>query len=587
MDRMYAGVRSELGRCVDELTALEHVDRDACRWLRTKLRDEIFNLVAAGQFKRGKSSVINALLGESLLPVGVIPLTSVVTEVRYGDAISACVVFESGERREVMPDTVQAYATEAHNPRNVKGVREVLISYPSPWLERGLRLVDTPGIGSVFEHNTDVTQRYLPQADAVLFVGSVDQPMSRAELDFLENIRPYAAKIFCLLNKTDYLSADEMHESLAFSRRAIETALGVAVPIYPVSARRALEGKRAGDAGAQAASGFLAFEQTLRTFMTDDKELVWVRSIAQNLLRLVAQARLQVDLELAALAAPLEEVQQKLAAFAEEKRDVLRARAEYYVLVESNAKGLLKNDVEPALERFKREQQSHLAGLIEQWSRQLSALGSRQFADALEKKLSAEVRAAYDGWIAVEEPRTAQAFERICGRFWGEIQATVSDLLTYSANLFNLKFEAASQASLWSARSAFTYKFWYEPVGLKTITTSLILALPKRVGQRLILRQMHRRGEELIEIHAGRIRHDFDERLKSNVATFSRDLLSRIDATVAGIENAIDGGLRLRDRGQEHAAHRRAELAQSAAKLADLDARVTVVLRHAQEEVAA
>jgi GTP-binding protein EngB required for normal cell division len=570
----YTGVRSELARCLDELTALEHADHEACAWLENKFRDEVFNLVAAGEFKRGKSGVINALIGEPLLPVGVIPLTSVVTEVRHGAAVSACIVFESGECRQVSLDALHDYVTETRNPRNVKGVREVLISYPSKWLESGVRLVDMPGIGSLYEHNTDVTQRYLPQADAVLFVGSVDQPMSRAELDFLESIRPFAARIFCLLNKTDYLTPDELQESLTFSGRAIETALGVAVPIYPVSARRALEGKRTGDAGAQAASGFPAFEQALLAFMTDEKELIWVRSIAQNVLRILVQARIQVNLELAVLAAPLEQVQRNLAAFVAKKHEVLRVRTEYYVLIESNAKALLKNDVEPALESFKHEEQLRLAGLIEQWSQELRSLGSRQYADALEKRISTEVRAAYDGWISAEEPEIARAFDRICARFWGDIQATVNDLLTYSA-------------SLWSAKSTFTSKFWYEPAGLKTITSALILALPRMIGERLIIRQMRKRCEELVEIHAGRIRHDLDERIKTNVSTFSRDLLARIDATVAGIENAINGGLCLRDRGQEDVALRGAELARSATSLAGLDGRLTDVLRRSQEEVAA
>jgi hypothetical protein len=107
------------------------------------------------------------------------------------------------------------------------------------------------------------------------------------------------------------------------------------------------------------------------------------------------------------------------------------------------------------------------------------------------------------------------------------------------------------------------------------------------IGERLIIRQMRKRCEELVEIHAGRIRHDLDERIKTNVSTFSRDLLARIDATVAGSENAINGGLCLRDRGQEDVALRGAELARSATSLAGLDGRLTDVLRRSQEEVAA
>jgi GTP-binding protein EngB required for normal cell division len=367
MDRgSYSDARGELARSLKALAALAQVDQDACAWLRNKLREEVFNLVAVGQFKRGKSSVINALLGEALLPVGVVPLTSVVTEIRYGPEPSAEVVYESGARHQVGIDSLADYVTEKGNPRNVKGVREVLIRFPSMWLESGVRLVDTPGIGSVYEHNTDVTQRYLPQADAVLFVGSVDQPMSRAELEFLESIRPYAAKIFCLLNKTDYLSAKELEESLAFSARAIETALGVAIPLYPVSARLALAAKCESDAAGQARSGFSPFERMLLAFMTDDKELIWLKSIAQSSLRILAQARLQVNLELAALAAPLEQVERNLVAFIHKKQETLTTRAEYCVLIEANARDLQKQQVEPALDRFKREQQSRAIGLIDQ-----------------------------------------------------------------------------------------------------------------------------------------------------------------------------------------------------------------------------
>lgn len=583
----YTQVRGELARCLDDLAALEQTDREASAWLQKKLSDEVFNLVAVGQFKRGKSSVINALIGEALLPIGVIPLTSVVTEIRYGAVVTAHVLFESGQSREVAIDALAEYITETHNPRNVKLVREVKVTYPSPWLESGVRLVDTPGIGSVFEHNTDVTQRYLPQADGVLFVGSVDQPMSRAELDLLRSIRPQAAKIFCLLNKTDYLSAEELKESLGFSKRAVETALGATVPIYPVSARSALDAKRAGDATGLMTSGFPAFEDALRVFMIDEKELLWLRSIGQHAARLLAQAKLQADLELAALAAPLEQVQRHLSAFAEKKHAVLRARDEYRVLIESNARKLLKEEIEPALERFKCEEQSRIRDRIVNWSHELRSLGSRKFHDALEGRISEEVRAAYDGWILSEEPTIARAFDRICSRFWSDIQATVNELLSYSAKLFNIQFQGTAQASLWSEQSGFTYKFWYEPVGLATITSSLIFALPKAIGGRWIVRQMHKRAYELIELHAGRIRHDFEERLKRNVAACCRALLTRIDATVEGIERAIDGGVRTKRLGEQQAARRRGDLAQCIFIMDSLEDRIKQTLQRTQEEVAA
>ena len=179
----------ELRACLAEAIGLEGVDREACARLSEKVAQHAFNLVVAGEFKRGKSTVINALLGADLLPTGVVPLTSVVTRVQYGDTANATVIFDNGTDRAVALDALPNYVTERGNPKNAKGVREVQVAYPAEWLKGRIRLVDTPGIGSVHQHNTEVTYRYLPQADAVIFVASADQPASRAELDFLAHIR--------------------------------------------------------------------------------------------------------------------------------------------------------------------------------------------------------------------------------------------------------------------------------------------------------------------------------------------------------------------------------------------------------------
>lgn len=580
----YHQTRLELARCLDEVTALDRVDREACAWVQNKLTDETFNLVAAGQFKRGKSSVINALLGQPLLPVGVTPLTSVVTVIRYGATAVSTIFFETGERREISLERLADYVTESGNPKNIKNVREVQISYPSPWLESGVRLVDTPGIGSVYEHNSDVTQRYLPQADAVLFIASADQPMSRAELDFLESIRPYAAKIFCLLNKTDYLKPDEILQSLAFSKQAIDMALGMTAPIYPVSARTALDEKRRNEAPPSADSGFDAFEQALGRFIADEKPRVWVQSVAHHLSRILSQGRLSVNLELTALAAPLAQIRSNLDAFQAKKREVLQAKSDYEVLLVANVRALLKNDIENRLDRFKQTEKERVAAFIEDWFHECRSLPSRKLHDTLERRIFAEIRSAYDGWLAAEEPKIAQEFEAVCGRFWSDIQATINDLLSYSAALFNVQLEAQERVSMWKSKSSFNYKFWREPVGLETITSSVVLAFPKLIGDRLIVGRMRKVAADSVEIQAGRIRYDFEERLKKNLQDFCRQLLSRIDATIAGIETAIDSGLTLRDRGDAEAGRRRRELMQSIEAMAPIQARIREIISRQQGE---
>jgi GTPase SAR1 family protein len=579
--------RGALGHCLEEVAGLDCVDREACAWLQEKFAGEVFNLVAVGQFKRGKSSVINALLGHALLPVGVIPLTSVVTIIRYGVTATCTIIFDSGDPREVGLERLADYVTESGNPRNSKNVSQVLISYPSPWLESGVRLVDTPGIGSAYEHNSDVTQHYLPQADAVLFVTSADQPMSKAELEFLESIRPYAGKIFYLLNKVDYLTADEIGESLTFSRQVIETALGIVAPIYPVSARVALGEKRSGAQGASAQSGFGEFEESLRGFIRQDKANVWMQSLASNMLRVLSQARLSLDLELTALAAPLEQIREHLNVFRAKKAEVLQARADYQVLLEANIKGLLKDDIERDLENFMHSERDRIAGFVDDWYHEFQSLPSRQLKRALEQRIFGEVRSAYDGWFASEEPKIAQSFDAVCGRFWLDIQKTINDLLVFSATLFNVRFEASEAVGLAASQAEINYKFWHEPVGLETLTSAMVLALPKLIGDRIVIARMRKLALDLVDMQAGRIRYDIEERLKANLREFCRQLLGRIEATVSGIETAVESGLALRDRGEAEMAGRRNALMRSIESMASVEMRIKQIVARQRGEILA
>ncbi len=569
-----ASRRAELERCVRDAAALPGIDPGTARWLQEKLSEEVFNLVVAGQFKRGKSTVINALLGESLLPCGVVPLTSVVTVIRSGKTRLATVEFRTGPRLKIELSALRDYVTERGNPNNAKGVERVTIDHPSPLLANGVRLVDTPGIGSVYAHNTDETRKYLPQADAVLFVASVDQPVSRAELDFLAGVREYAGRIFCLLNKVDYLRPDELSESLEFSTEAIRGALGASIPVFATSARTALEGKLSGNAGDVARSGFPELEQALRRFMAEEKTSAWLDSIARNLLRVLKQVRFALDLEAKVLTEPLERIEANLARFREERQKAERARADYQVLLQADAGALMKDGIEPKLEEFRLAQQAAIGSSIERWFAEMQSLSSKELQFALEERLVAEVRGAYDGWLARADAEISHAFQSLCARFWSNMQQTVDELMRRSSELFSVEFDRVGAEAQWTAESAFYYKFWYEPTSLKILSSSAILALPRRLAGALIIRRTKAMALDLIEVQAGRIRHDLDERLKKSVRDAQREIVSQIEATIAGIEAAIDGGIATRGRSAAHSASRGRELADLSRTVSALEGRL-------------
>lgn len=546
--------------------------------LRAKVADHAFNLMVAGEFKRGKSTVINALVGADLLPTGVVPLTSVVTLLRYGETPGAAVVFENGETRAVPLDTLPDYVTERGNSKNAKGVREVAVTFPAQWLKGGIRLVDTPGIGSVHRHNTEVTYQYLPQADAVIFVASVEQPVSSIELEFLAEIRRYAGKVFCLLNKTDYLNEKELAESVAFATQALREALSAPVPVFPVSARLALRGRSENDPELMARSRFAEFDAALRHFLLEKGGEVWRNSVRSNLWRLFAEGRLSVELELRALSTPLKLLEANLQAFATKKRETLQAKSDFDALLEADGRKLVKERVEPDLEAFKRELTSRLDAALDTWYGELRDQGSAALQAGLEQRLIVEVRRAFDAWRAEEDAAVGEIFESLCNRFWKRIQDTVDELLRYSAELFAIPYAAIGTESLWGSRSGFYYKFWEEPPALRMLTDSLVTMLPGALGHPMILRHARGRAAELAEIQSGRLRHDFEERIKKSVHDFRREMLERIEATIAGIEAAIEKGRVLRMKGESEAASRQAELAAALARIDELEERSRVAV---------
>jgi ribosome biogenesis GTPase A len=117
--------------------------------LERKLDSNQLHLAVLGQMKRGKSSFINALLGAEVLPTGVLPVTATITEIKYGPTPCATILRTTGQRENVGISTLADYITEAGNPGNKRQVVSVEITYPSPFLESGMVLIDTPGIGSM------------------------------------------------------------------------------------------------------------------------------------------------------------------------------------------------------------------------------------------------------------------------------------------------------------------------------------------------------------------------------------------------------------------------------------------------------
>lgn len=196
-----------------------------------------------GQFKRGKSTLINSILREDILPVGIIPVTSVITKIFYGNKSAAVYLEDSEEPLKIDFQELPNYVNEQNNPENIKKVISVEISTQAEFLKDGITLVDTPGVGSIHKNNTEAANLFINQSDAVIFLLSVDSPINEIERDFLIEVKNFNRKIYFAVNKIDLISNEDLNEFLKYIDSTLKNIFSSEgeevtnnIKIFPVSA---------------------------------------------------------------------------------------------------------------------------------------------------------------------------------------------------------------------------------------------------------------------------------------------------------------------------------------------------------------
>lgn len=257
----------------------------------------LFLLVIAGEFNSGKSSFINALLGERVLPEGVTPTTDRINLLHHGPAVTE--------------HAVEAYLLERTHPAE---------------LLRELSVVDTPGTNAVIRRHEELTRDFVPRADLVLFVTSADRPFSESEREFLERIREWGKKIVFIVNKVDILAGDaERAEVLAYVRDNATSLLGETPQVFPVSARRAVQARASGDTALWEQSGFDAVEEyLLKTLDQEERIRLKLLNPLNVGLRLAARYKEAAFERLKLLSQDIEALQSIDAQLALFHRDMLR-----------------------------------------------------------------------------------------------------------------------------------------------------------------------------------------------------------------------------------------------------------------------
>lgn len=251
----------------------KHSQHQRIRDLQARLAEDRFNLVVVGRFSRGKTSLMNAVLGSDRLPTGIVPLTSVITTVTYGSKEQVVLEYQDrGFRSQIPLKALSEYITQAGNPGNSKKIKVAEVHLPAEILRRGFFFVDTPGLGSAIPENTRTTESFLPEADAFLLVTGYESPLSEDELRFLRGASSSARRVFFVLNKQDTVNAEEREQALAYVHQQLGAVFDDDMPaVFSVSARDGLRAKLEHDQQLLELSGLPQLEEKLVEFLLSEK----------------------------------------------------------------------------------------------------------------------------------------------------------------------------------------------------------------------------------------------------------------------------------------------------------------------------
>ncbi|MEJ2869441.1 dynamin family protein [Actinomycetospora sp. OC33-EN08] len=324
------------------------------RATRARIADPDVRVLVVGEFKQGKSALVNALVNADVCPVDDDISTAVTTVVKYTSGQPAVTVVREtaaagdGESREERTDVpledVQRYVSEAGNPGNRENVSYVEVRLPRRVLSTGLVVVDTPGVGGLGSAHGQMTMGALPTADAVLLVSDAAQEYTAPELRFLTQAMSLCPNVACVLTKTDLYPE---WRRIAELDRGHLTKAGVAAELLPTSSVLRQVAARTNDAALNEEAGFKALVGYLRDRVSRQAEVLDRRSASQDVLSVVEQMAQKMRTELEAQQDP-GQAEALIARLkdAQERAESLKKRSARWQLTLNDGFGDLQSDIE-------------------------------------------------------------------------------------------------------------------------------------------------------------------------------------------------------------------------------------------------
>jgi Dynamin family len=543
--------RAVLEQVLRELSGLApEADTPALAALTARLAAGRLRVLIAGEAKRGKSTVANALIGRDVLPSGVTPLTAIATTLVAGRDEHVMATFADGRTQRHPLADLPGLVTEDGNPANRLGLADVTVYLDAPLLAEGVELVDTPGTGSVYEHNTQEAQRALGTLDAAVLVLTADPPPSAAERDLLHAIAGRSVATFVLLNKADNLDQPERCQATDFARRVVHEAAEGDVPIYAVSARTALPG-RGDDAGfAEFRAAFTGYLRARRASDVEQAVTSHARRITWRLLDEVRLAQRASQLRTGEAAGRVATFRAKLGAIAARREDA----SDLTWALQRRLLAALNQAAQQAGHRLAAQTANGLAAFLDQEG---AADSEREAAGWL----ASHTRDAADAWRDEQRKTLEAGLAEHDLRLLATLRGELGEIRDAARELLDLDLAVPAAAERLVPSRGFFYTST-EPAGVTDLLAGAVRRhLPGSLGRRRARAHLLAQARDLMPMLIGRARGDLQYRLDESIRRLVAANEKRYADSIGRLVSVTDSALADSGRTDEQEQQQRQALA--------------------------
>jgi len=500
--------------------------------LVSRINEGRFFVACVGQFKRGKSTLLDALVGEEILPTGVVPVTTVPTVLRYGTQRTARVLID-GKSKTIHPEDLGEYVSEALNPENRKRVEAVEAFLTSPLLVSGMCLVDTPGIGSVFAGNTETTKDFIPQIDAAILVVGADPPISGEELALIEAVAANVDHIFVVLNKMDRVSLHERQQAGAFATKMLATRLKKPVErIYEVSALNRLKGSGDND-------DWETLIQDLQRLASKSGQDM-TRSAAERGVRRFSEfIRRSIEERIRALEEPLENSEQRIANLRQTVSQAEQSLRDLGALF-SAEQMRLSNILLARRKQFLREVSPTAVQELQLEIRSVKT----PFGPALRRELmviaQSVARRQVMPWLDGEEAHAEELYTSVTQRFVNLVNGLLQRISEEQSADFAHLPKSLDTEQGFRTRSRF---YFYDMITVAQPPSPLLYSLDALMGALRVRRWFRKDAENflerLLDTNASRVQGDVEQRVVESRLRLESDVRKLLREVSATAEQAL------------------------------------------------